>query len=315
VAPGHAEQRGLRDAAVHRLVELGRAGPLSREQVALVARGVGVSDRTVWRWAAQALGRAEPVVRPRMALDERLRERLAFWRGNVAAVHRELVDAAAAGGPPAPGLTTLRRAVREALSPGDLAGLSKGERAAWAHDVFLRRPSSYRNAAWEGDHVEAAVEVDVDGRLVKPWVTWFIDCATNVVPGVAVTPCPPSRESILAALRAAISVEEPYGPAGGLPQLVRVDRGKDFLSKTVTAACAVFAVRVADLPGYTPHLKGSVETLNGAVTTMFFAGLPRYTEAPRLANGKPADPDAPAFAVRGVRGRAAGLGGLVEHVA
>lgn len=118
------------------------------------------------------------------------------------------------------------------------------------------------------------MEVDVDGRLVKPWVTGFIDCATNVVTGTAVTPGSPSRESILAALRAAISVDDPYGPAGGLPQMVRVDRGKDFLSNTVAAACAVFAVKVGDLPGYTPHLKGSVETLNGAAKSMFFAGLP-----------------------------------------
>lgn len=57
----------------------------------------------------------------------------------------------------------------------------------------------------------------------------------------------------------------------------------------------MFAVRVADLPGYTPHLKGSVETLNGAVKTMLFAGLPRYTGAARLASGKPADPNAPAL--------------------
>lgn len=27
------------------------------------------------------------------------------------------------------------------------------------------------SAAWEPDHVEAPVEVDVEGRLVKPWVT------------------------------------------------------------------------------------------------------------------------------------------------
>jgi len=38
---------------------------------------------------------------------------------------------------------------------------------------------------------------------------------------------------------------------------------------------AVFAVRVVDLHGYTPHLKGTVETLNGAVKSMFFAGLDR----------------------------------------
>ncbi len=45
---------------------------------------------------------------------------------------------------------------------------------------------------------------------------------------------------------------------------------------------------------YTPHLKGTVETLNAAVKSTFLAGLPRYTAAPRLANGRPANPDAPA---------------------
>jgi putative transposase len=35
--------------------------------------------------------------------------------------------------------------------------------------------------------VEVHVEVDVEGRLVKPWVTWFVDCATNGVCGLAVT--------------------------------------------------------------------------------------------------------------------------------
>jgi hypothetical protein len=69
---------------------------------------------------------------------------------------------------------------------------------------------------------------------------------------------------------------------GRSPQVIRIDRGKDFLSGTVAAACAVFVVRIADLPGYTPHLKGSVETLNGAAKSMFFAGLPRYAQAPRL---------------------------------
>ena len=115
----------------------------------------------------------------------------------------------------------------------------------------------------------------------------------DVVCGTAVTPGPPSRESILAALRSAITIDDPYGPPGGLPGAVRVDRGKDFLSKTVAAVLGGFAVKVDDLPGYTPHLKGTVETINGAVQRMFIAGLPRYTEAQQQANRKPVDPDAP----------------------
>ncbi|MDQ1022418.1 hypothetical protein QFZ43_008967, partial [Streptomyces afghaniensis] len=54
---------------------------------------------------------------------------------------------------------------------------------------------------------------------------------------------------------------------------MRVDRGKDFLSRTVTAAFDLLDVTVEDLPAYTPHLKGTVEGLNRAVESMFLAAL------------------------------------------
>jgi putative transposase len=286
-----------RAAVVRRLVALEEMGRLGVEQVELAAGGLGVSSRTVWRWvrqarAGQGLGRRP---RGRFQVTDEIRQRLAFWRGNAAAVHRELVEAARNGSPVAPSLSTLQRAVARDLLAGDRAGLTGGERARRAFDVFLQRPRTHRNAVWEADHVEAAVEVDVEGRLLKPWVTWFVDAGTNVVCGTAVTPGPASRESILAGLRAAITLEAPYGPPGGLPERVRIDRGKDFLSRTVASVLAGFAVKVEDLPAYMPHLKGSVETVNGASERMFVAGLPRYTKAPRLANGRPVDPDAPAL--------------------
>lgn len=59
----------------------------------------------------------------------------------------------------------------------------------------------------------------------------------------------------VAALRSAVLREDPYGPFGGLPEKVRVDRGKDFLSRTVTAAFEVLDVTVEDLPAYTPTSK------------------------------------------------------------
>ena len=117
---------------------------------------------------------------------------------------------------------------------GDRAGLAGGERARRAFDVFLARPRTHRSAVWEADHVQAAVEVDVEGRPLKPWVTWFVDAGTNVVCGTAVTAGSASRESILAGLRAAITLQAPYGPPGDLPERVRIDRGKDFLSRIPT---------------------------------------------------------------------------------
>ncbi|MET8628712.1 hypothetical protein ABZW30_34065 [Kitasatospora sp. NPDC004669] len=191
-----------------------------------------------------------------------------------------------------PSLATVHRAIRRDLNAGQRAGLRGGEKARRAHDVHLRRPRAWRNACWEGDHKRAPVQVDVEGVPQCPWITWFIDCATNAITGVAVTPHQPSRDAILAALRVAISRGSTYGPIGGLPSVVRVDRGRDFLSRTVRTALGAFAVPVQDLPACTPHLKGTVENLNRAVESMLLASLPRYTRAP-TATVRRRSPDDP----------------------
>lgn len=290
-----AETAMLRSASIRRLVGLREAEQLSVEHVVLVAGVLGVHERTVWRWVAEAAGSGKigPAGRSRFSIDGQLRVRLAYHRGNAAALHRELVEVAAATGGIAPSLDTVQRAIRRDLTRGERAGLRKGERARARHDVYLRRPDTHRNAVWEGDHVQADVEVDVDGTLMKPWITWFIDAATDAVAGVAVTPQHPTRASVLTALRASISRAGPFGPVGGLPELVRIDRGKDFLSGAVASALAVFAVEVHVLPPYASWGKGHVEALNGAAARMLFARLPRYTHAQKLVNNARADKDAP----------------------
>ncbi|WP_277347794.1 MULTISPECIES: transposase family protein [unclassified Streptomyces] len=301
-----ASRTALRGVAVRRLLALRVRGELTTGHVRVAADALGVSERTVWRWLAEA-GRDEqaadePGARAqtgtRFTITPEVRALLALWKGNVAAVQRELAaraagrpgaDAGTQAGPPpgtglppdVPSLTTLHRAIRRDLTPGERAGLAGGERAARKHDVFLARPRGWRNQVWETDHMQAPVLVDVDGKARRPWITWFTDCATNAIIGVAVTPGDPSRESVLAALRSAVLREDPYGPFGGLPEKVRVDRGKDFLSRTVTAAFDLLDVTVEDLPAYTPHLKGTVEGLNRAVEGMFLAALPGYARQPR----------------------------------
>ncbi|WP_442813854.1 Mu transposase C-terminal domain-containing protein [Streptomyces sp. NBC_01558] len=276
---------------MRRLLALRAGKGLTASHVRVAADALGVSERTVWRWLAAAsrdeAAADEPGARAqtstRFTITPEVRGLLALWKGNVRAVHRELVLRAARQSPAAsaPSLTTLHRAIRRDLTPGERAGLAGGERAARKHDVFLARPRGWRNHVWETDHMQAPVLVDVDDTAHRPWITWFTDCATNAITGVAVTPVHPSRESVLAALRSAVLREDPYGPFGGLPEKVRVDRGKDFLSKTVTAAFDLLDVTVQDLPAYTPHLKGTVEGLNRAVESMFLAALPGYARQPR----------------------------------
>ncbi|MGW2975216.1 Mu transposase C-terminal domain-containing protein [Streptomyces mirabilis] len=282
-----------------RLVMLDQRGELTTAHVRLVAHALGRSERAVWRWIAEAraTGQLAPTSRERYAITPEIRRLLVQCGGNASAVHRKLQKRALNDSrvPKAPSLATFHRALRRDLTPGDRAGLAHGEAARRAFDVYGTRPVEHRNAAWEGDHKCVPVQVQVEDELSRPWVTWFIDCARKVIMGVAVTPHAPSRDAVLAALRMSLDRAEPFGPAGGVPNLIRVDRGKDFLSTTVISALGALAVPVIDLPAYTPHLKGTIEALNNAVEKMLFASMPRYVHQQRLTGGRTADPDEPAL--------------------
>jgi putative transposase len=82
----------------------------------------------------------------RFTVTPEVRHLFVLWKGNVAAVHRELVARAARLSRPGyvPSLPTLHRAIRRHLDLGERAGLAVGERAARRHDVFLARPRGWR---------------------------------------------------------------------------------------------------------------------------------------------------------------------------
>jgi putative transposase len=148
---------------------------------------------------------------------------LAFHRGNVAAFHR----ARRAAGP-TPGLGAWRRAFARALSPGRRVGIAEGERARRELDTYLTRAPQFRNECWEADHTQFALKVVLpDRRVIKPWTMIFIDTYSRAITGFAIA-VTPSQESVLAVLRSAIMVEEPYGPIGGVPMAIRFDQGKSF---------------------------------------------------------------------------------------
>ncbi|MEU1667079.1 Mu transposase C-terminal domain-containing protein [Streptomyces sparsogenes] len=63
----------------------------------------------------------------------------------------------------------------------------------------------------------------------------------------------------------------------------------------MASALGAFAVPVVDLPAYSPHLKGTIEALNGAVEEMLFVSMPRYVHRQTLTGGRTADPEEPAL--------------------
>ncbi|WP_241838234.1 Mu transposase C-terminal domain-containing protein [Streptomyces sp. CB03234] len=273
----------LRPAAVAQLLHLRGAGELTTAHVRLVAESLDVSVRQVWRWLARAeeTGSTEKPERSRFRITEEIIDVLADYQGNVKRAHEHLVRAARAEGRKPIGLTTLHDAIARDLDPGFMAGLREGIPAARGFDPAFRRPAVARNQVWEGDHKQAPLVVMMpDKTMSRVWVTWFEDRGTGYVMGWAVTAGSAHRGSVLAAVRASVLREDPYGPAGGLPHLVRVDGGADFLSKTVRRAFGLLGVPVHRVRS--ARHKGGIERLNRTSMTRFFADLPRYTKAPLL---------------------------------
>ncbi|WP_249416671.1 Mu transposase C-terminal domain-containing protein [Streptomyces sp. TS71-3] len=237
----------------------------------------------MWSWLARAeeTGSPEKPERQRFEITDEVIEVLADYQGNVKRAHEHLVRVAKEAGVKPVGLTTLHDAIARDLDPGFMAGLREGILAARGFDPCFQRPSVARNAVWEGDHKQAETVVMMpDKKPSRVWVTWFEDRGTGYVMGWAVTAGSAHRGSVLAAVRASVMREAPYGPAGGLPHLVRVDGGADFLSKTVLRAFGLLGVPVHRVRS--ARHKGGVERLNLTSMTRFFADLPRYTKAPRL---------------------------------
>ncbi|MCX2182664.1 Mu transposase C-terminal domain-containing protein [Streptomyces sp. SKN60] len=287
----------LKQAAISNLLRLQQSGELTSEHRRHVAQAFGCSTKTIRNWIANAQAHNGTYTRKQrdgLRLTPQIHDALARWCGNIAAAHRELAAEGHLDIPGKPGsrysYATLHGVITKELDPGHLAGLKGGETARRRYDVHNTRERGNRNEAWEGDHKTADVWVNFNNTPVRPHITWFADASTDGICGLAITPHEPSREAILVALRAAILRGRHHGPFGGAPGLIRIDRGKDFLCRTVAESLAAFCIRRVDLPPRRPELKGTIEAINGAVTDTFFKGLPGYTDRPTTKPGRRCPP-------------------------
>jgi putative transposase len=136
-----------------------------------------------------------------------------------------------------------------------------------------------------------------DRRVVQPWATLFLDCFSRAIIGFAITETP-SRESILAAMRAAIMVEPPFGPMGGVPLAIRVDRGRDFLAAAIRVAAAALVIDVRAAAAYAPQQKGAIERVNESVEQLLLSDLPGFLHGAKDRTGRPVGRDAPILPVQ-----------------
>ncbi|SFO44386.1 putative transposase [Pseudonocardia ammonioxydans] len=275
---------------VERLQEMRAAGELTSAQVRQAAAEVGIGERTLWRWLG-AVGPPPPrrARRGRYEITEVDRDAYAAWRGNVAAVHRELHAGTADG----PSLRRLQYAFARDLTPAERAAAVDGVEGRRRHEVYLRWAPDRRNALWEADHVELPVLVLAPRaqRPAKPWATLFVEAFSRLIMGWAVSLRPHSGV-VLAAMRAGIVIDPQRGPFGGLPEVVRPDNGLEFAAAAIRRSCAALGIEHRPTPAYQGHSKGKVERANRTLEQEFLSGLPFYTHGPRGADGGLFGPDA-----------------------
>jgi putative transposase len=131
-------QAELSCGIVERLAAAQKSAPLSRHLVGEATAACGVAESTMWRWIASG----GPPSRPHRGVvpSERAVELLLAWRGNVAAVHRQLVEE----GEDVPSVRTLARAFDRGLSPAQRDLARRGDVALRDRAVYLRYEARFR---------------------------------------------------------------------------------------------------------------------------------------------------------------------------
>jgi putative transposase len=251
--------------------------------VAQIAKWVGRSERTVWRWVGEA-ERASDAGRRldrRYRLTDRDRELFYALRGNVTEVWRQAHKEAGLISRP-----TLYRAFMGQMSRQERAYAVSGSDGQRRHTLSLRWEPEHRNALWEADHKEIPVMVipPRGSKLIRPWVTLFEDGRTRALMGYAVNEVQTAAD-VHAALRQSIEVVPARGPFGGRPNAIRWDNGKEFLTNSIGDVCARLGILAMPADPYQPQQKGKIERFNRTLEESFLSRLPGYQNGARRADG------------------------------
>ena len=261
-----------------------------------VSKGSGVSFRTLQRWVANYKrdGLAGLVRKERTDLGERrttsprLREAiegLALEKPPLplSSVHRQAKQFAEMIGEPAPSYWIVRDIVQSL--PNDLRTLAQqgARRFGELYDLVHRREASRPNALWQADHTQLDIMLlREDGTEGRPWLTAVIDDFSRSVAGYFLSFDPPSSLRTSLAMRQAIwRKSDPHWQVCGIPDVLYVDNGADFVSKHLEQVAVDLKMRlVFSTPGK-PQGRGKIERFFRTVNEMFLCDLEGYTRRGR----------------------------------
>ena len=199
-------------------------------------------------------------------------------------IHRRIAAAAKEKGIPAPSYGMVVDVARQ-ISPAAIA-LASGNAAEFRdkHEIVHRREATAPNEMWQADHTLLDIHLlDERGEVCRPWLSLVVDDYSRAIAGYFLTSGAPSAINTALALRQAIwRKENSDWPICGIPQILYVDNGSDFISEHIEQACIALKIRlIHSMPGR-PRGRGRVERLFRTVNDMLLAELPGF-----LKNGKP----------------------------
>ena len=96
----------------------------------------------------------------------------------------------------------------------------------------------------------------------------------------------PAQAEVLAALRMAVTVDPERGGFGGVPVLLRWDRGLEFAADSIGQATLALGCVSQRTDAYSPWQKGKIERLNRTIEQELLQGLPGWTGGHRDVRGR-----------------------------
>jgi excisionase family DNA binding protein len=276
----------VREAAARlKLIDYARSitGPKRTEKLKELAKSVGVSPATLYRWmdlkgkhehtleaTAKTMRRPKfdgQGMRFRTSIEPEARDFfLAAWNAENRPLVSSVIDdvykpEARKRGWKIPSKSTFYRIVKQDLSKVEKKAGREG-RQALRSDTLPKNTLLYpkqRNLAWASDHrvFDFFVLNPETGKPDRLWLTQVLDMGSRSGPGWALT-FKPNSESILEALNMAIYAEAPFEPA--IPRWILTDNGQDYRSDLVRGFIAAIGSKQRLCEPYSGWQKGFIES-------------------------------------------------------
>lgn len=167
------------------------------------------------------------------------------------------------------------------LEPALVTLAHNGDRAYQeAFDLLHRHQAEQPNALWQADHTQLDLILNTGER---PWLTIILDDYSRAVAGYSLNIAAPSALNTSLALRQAIWAKpDPTWEVHGIPDVLYVDHGSDFISQHLEQVAADLHIRLVHSAVGQPRGRGKIERFFRTVNQLFTSTQPGYT-----INGRP----------------------------